>query len=147
MFLDDVVFDNSPPEITKPQCAKKIIEHNAGVGVFESNAAGEYYARDVESIVRQYGGACSIRVKRTNSNKQTRIEFASDGIIKHFYFKDKSTYSRDSQYATFMKEVVTYTRSGKVLHDDAPDMLSLAENELRRLNNAEAVILRSPFRR
>ena len=147
VFLDDVVFDNSPPEITKPQCAKKIIEHNAGVGVFESNAAGEYYARDVESIVRQYGGACSIRVKRTNSNKQTRIEFASDGIIKHFYFKDKSTYSRDSQYATFMKEVVTYTRSGKVLHDDAPDMLSLAENELRRLNNAEAVILRSPFRR
>lgn len=147
VFLDDIVFDSSPPEVTKPQCAKKIIDHNASVGIFESNAAGEYYARDVESLVKQYGGKCSIRTKRTISNKQTRIEFASDGIIKHFYFKDKSKYSRDSQYAMFMKEVITYTRSGKVAHDDAPDMLSLAENELRMLNSGKAEIIRSPFRR
>ena len=32
-----------------------------------------------------------------------------------------------------MKEVVTYVRTGKVPHDDAPDSLSLLENELRGL--------------
>ena len=66
------------------------------------------------------------------SNKQTRIEFASDNIIKHFYFKDPSTYARNSQYAVFMKQLTTYVRSGKVKHDDAPDSLALMENELRR---------------
>ena len=133
IFLDDVVFDSSPPEVTKPQCAKMLVDHKVSTAIFESNNAGEYFARDVESMVRQLGGKVSIRTKRTISNKQTRIEFASDGIIKNFYFKDKSKYERGSQYYMFMREVVTYTRSGKVPHDDAPDMLSLAENELRNI--------------
>ena len=147
VFLDDVVYDDSPPDITKPECAKKIVDHNVSTAVFESNNAGEYYARDVEALVKANGGNCSVRLKRTISNKQTRIEFASDGIIKHFYFKDKSKYGRDSQYAWFMKELVTYTRSGKVAHDDAPDMLSLGENEIRNLSSGKAELLRSPFRR
>lgn len=145
VFLEDVVFDNSVPEVTKPQCAKKIKDHNVSVAVFESNNAGTYYARDVEELVKQYGGKVSIRTKRTISNKQTRIEFASDGILKHFYFKDKSKYDRNSQYGAFMKEVITYTRSGKVPHDDAPDMLSLAENEFRTLSGSKVEVMRSPF--
>lgn len=61
------------------------------------------------------------------------IEFASDNILKKFYFKDPSLYARNSQYAAFLKQVTTYTRSGKVPHDDAPDSLALLENELRGL--------------
>lgn len=145
VFLEDVVFDNSAPEVTKPQCAKKLYDHKVSTATFESNNAGEYYARDVGKLVEQLGGKCSIRTKRTISNKQTRIEFASDGIIKHFFFKDKSKYDRNSQYARFMKEVVTYTRSGRVAHDDAPDMLSLAENELRNLSGSKVEIIQRPW--
>lgn len=145
VFLDDVVFDNSAPEVTKPQCAKKLVEHKVSTAVFESNNAGEYFARDVGDLVKQLGGKCSIRTKRTISNKQTRIEFASDGIIKHFYFKDKSKYERNSQYGMFMRELTTYTRSGRVPHDDAPDMLSLAENELRNIGASQAVVFKRPF--
>lgn len=146
-FLDDLVYDNSTPEYTKPQCAKKIIDNGASVAIFESNGAGEYYARDVEALVKANGGRCSVRIKRTITNKQARIEFASDGIIKHFYFKHKSTYSRESQYAAFMKDLITYTRSGKVAHDDAPDVLSIAENELRTLNVGIVEVVKSPFSR
>lgn len=145
VFLDDLVFDNSAPEITKPQCAKKIMDNKASVAVFESNNAGEYYARDVEQIVKSNGGRCSVRTKRTISNKQTRIEIASDGILQHFYFKHPTTYDRNSQYADFMRELTTYTRSGKVAHDDAPDMLSLAENEIRNLGGAKAEVIRRPW--
>lgn len=145
VFLEDVVFDNSPPEVTKPQCAKKIIEHNVSVGLFESNNAGTYYARDVEELVAKAGHRVSIRTKRTVSNKQTRIEFASDGILKNFYFLDKSKYERNSQYGAFMKELTTYTRSGKVPHDDAPDMLSLAENYLRTVVGAKAEVMIRPW--
>ena len=133
VFLIDVVFDDSPPDVTKPACARCLVEHGVVQATFESNNAGEYFARDVDELVKQLGGQCSIRTKLTISNKQTRIEFASDYIVKHFFFKDPSTYPRNSQYAAFMKELTTYTRSGKVPHDDAPDSLSLLENELRRL--------------
>lgn len=147
VFLVDVVFDNSTPEVTKPQCAKKIIDNKVIVAVFESNNAGEYYARDVEQIVTLSGARCSIRTKRTITNKQTRIELASDGILKHFYFLHPSKYDKNSQYAHFMKELTSYTRSGKVPHDDAPDMLSLAENELRSISGGKAEVMHSPFRR
>ena len=144
VYIVDVVFDDSPPEITKPECAKALIDNLVVAGTFESNNAGTYFARDVQQILTDRKYVCNIRTKRTISNKQTRIEFASDNIIKHFYFKDPSLYARNSQYAMFMKQVTTYTRSGKVPHDDAPDSLSLLENELRGLVGAKVEVFKRP---
>ena len=144
VYIVDVVFDDSPPEVTKPECAKSIMDNQVVAGTFESNNAGTYFARDVQQILTEKKYVCNIRTKRTISNKQTRIEFASDNILKHFYFKDPSTYARHSQYAEFMKQVTTYTRSGKVPHDDAPDSLSLLENELRGLVGAKVEIFKRP---
>lgn len=145
VFIEDCVFDNSPPNVTKPQCAKKLVEHKVSTATFESNNAGEYYARDVEGLVQDLGGKVSIRTKRTISNKHTRIEMASDGIIKNFYFKDKSLYKPGSQYWNMMRELVTYTRTGKSKHDDSPDGLSLLENEIRNLAGTKVEVFRRPW--
>lgn len=145
VYIVDVVFDDSPAEVTKPECAKCLIENKVASAVFESNNAGQYYARDVDQIIRDRGYSVGIRTKRTISNKQTRIEFASDNIKKNFYFKHPSTYKRGSQYWNFMKEVTTYTRSGKVPHDDAPDSLSLLENEIRMLSGGKVEIFKRPY--
>lgn len=145
VYIIDVVFDDSLPEVTKPECAKALMENKVVACTFESNNAGSYFARDVQDIMTERGYTCGVRTKRTISNKQTRIEFASDTILKNFYFKDPSTYARGSQYAEFMKNVTTYTRSGKVTHDDAPDSLSLLENELRGLVGAKVKIFKRPY--
>lgn len=145
VYIVDVVFDDSPAEVTKPECAKCLIENKVASAVFESNNAGQYYARDVDQIIRDRGYSVGIRAKRTISNKQTRIEFASDNIKKNFYFKHPSTYKRGSQYWNFMKEVTTYTRSGKVPHDDAPDSLSLLENEIRMLSGGKVEVFKRPY--
>lgn len=144
-YLVDVVFDNSPPEVTKPECAKVIMDTKAGSGLFESNNAGQYYARDVDELLRSKGYRFSMRTKRTISNKKTRIELASDGIKKSFWFRHPGTYDRNSQYAQFMRELTTYTRTGKVPHDDAPDMCSMAENEFRMLLATPAEVIDRPF--
>jgi predicted phage terminase large subunit-like protein len=145
VYIVDVVFDDSPAEVTKPECAKCLIDNRVASAVFESNNAGQYYARDVDQIIRDRGYSVGIRTKRTISNKQTRIEFASDNIKKNFYFKHPSTYKRGSQYWNFMKEVTTYTRSGKVPHDDAPDSLSLLENEIRMLSGGKVEVFKRPI--
>lgn len=145
VYIVDVVFDDSPAEVTKPECAKCLIENKVASAVFESNNAGQYYARDVDQIIRDRGYSVGIRTKRTISNKQTRIEFASDNIKKNFYFKHPSTYKRGCQYWNFMKEVTTYTRSGKVPHDDAPDSLSLLENEIRMLSGGKVEVFKRPY--
>ena len=144
VYIVDVVFDDSAPEVTKPECAKCLIDNKVVEATFESNNAGLYFAKDVAEIIAQRGYTIAIRTKRTISNKQTRIEFASDNIIKHFYFKHPSTYERGSQYWAFMKELTTYTRSGKVPHDDAPDSLSLLENEIRLRSGAKIEVFQRP---
>jgi predicted phage terminase large subunit-like protein len=145
VFIEDCVFDNGTPEFTKPQCAKKLMQHKVSVATFESNAAGTYFARDVEELVRKMGGKISIRTKRSISNKHTRIEMASDGVLKHFYFKDKSLYKPNDQYGLMMRELTTYVRTGKVLHDDAPDGISMLENEIRSLNTAKVEVFQRPW--
>jgi len=145
VYIVDVVFDDSPPEVTKPECAKAIRDNNVASATFESNNAGQYYARDVSQLLTELGYTCNIRTKRTISNKQTRIEFASDNIKRNFYFLDPSRYARNSQYAMFMRQLTTYTRSGKVPHDDAPDSLSIMENELRTMLGAQVEIVKRPF--
>lgn len=144
VMIEDVVFDDAAPEYTKPQCAQKLVQHKVGSAVFESNNAGEYYARDVDKQVKEMGGKCSIRTKRTITNKQTRIELASDGIKKNFYFKHPSTYKRGCAYDLFMGQVTTYTRTGKVTHDDGPDSLAIMENEIRNLHGGYAKATKRP---
>lgn len=131
VYIVDVVFDDSAPTFTKAECANKLVEHNVKRVTFESNSAGGYFGRDVMELVEANGGRCSARFKYSVANKLTRMENASDNIIKYYYFLDKTCYAAGSQYDTFMKNVVRMTRSGKVSHDDGPDSLALLENEMR----------------
>ena len=145
VYIPDVVFNNGTPVHTKPECAMKLVQHNVGLAQFESNSAGEYYARDVETIMRQQGGRTSITLKRSLAKKTTRIEVESDYILKHFYFLDKSKYKPGSEYGMFMKELTTYTRSGKVPHDDSPDSVAQLSEKIRTLAGGKVEIFRRPF--
>lgn len=144
-YITDVVFDDSPPDATVPQVAQLLMRNKAQKATFESNNSGTYYAKDVNDILVQHGYNCGIETKYTVTNKQTRIEMASANIINHFWFKHESQYERTSQYAQFMRNVWQYTRSGKVPHDDGPDMLSMMENSIRGLGMAKPEIFKRPF--
>lgn len=145
VLIPDVVFNNSTPEHTKPECAMKLVKHKVGLAQFESNNAGEYYARDVEDLMRKQGGRTSIRLKRSLSKKTTRIEVESDFILKHFYFLDKSLYKPNDEYGAFMREMCTYTRSGKVPHDDSVDALAALSEMIRTMGSGKVEIMRRPF--
>lgn len=144
VFIVDVVFDNSGTKHTKPECANMLIKHNVKTVVFESNSAGGYFGRDVINLVKEQGGRCSDRYKFNCANKITRMENARDNIMRDYWFLDESKYERNSQYYLFMKNLTEMTRSGKVPHDDAPDSLSLLENEMRKAPK-QTIIMPSPI--
>ena len=145
VYIVDVVFNNAPPAVTKPECARKLIENKVSSCTFEANNAGGYFARDVAKLLDERKYICNIRTKRAISNKQTRIEFASDNIIKHFWFKHSSTYKRGSQYDVFMRQFTTHTRAGKGPHDAAADSLAMLENETRQIWTAKVEVFRRPI--
>ena len=142
VMVPDAVFDDSTPEHTKPECANMIIKHKVPIAQFESNNAGEYYARDVEKLCSDQGYNVSIRLKRHLANKVTRIEVESDNILKHFYFLDESLYKPNSQYGRMIKELTSFTRSGKVPHDDAADGIAQLSAFVRTLSSAKVEVVR-----
>ena len=145
VLIADCVFNNGTPEHTKPECAMKLVKHKVGLAQFESNSAGEYYARDVESLMQKQGGKTSVRLKRSLAKKTTRIEVESDFILKHFFFLDKSKYKPNDEYGMMMKEFCTYTRSGKVPHDDAPDALAQLSEMIRTMGTGKVQVFARPF--
>ena len=144
-YIIDWVFDDGVPDVTKPECAAALIRNQVKACTFESNNAGEYFGRDVGRILEAKGFACGVRMKRSISNKQTRIVMASDVIIKHFWFKHNSLYERNSQYAAAMKQLVTHTHMGKVPHDDAADSMAMLVEEMGRLSAGDVTILKREF--
>ena len=145
VYIPDVVFNNGTPEYTKPECAIKLTKHVVQKAQFETNNAGEYYAVDVEKLMKQYGGKTSITLKRTIANKSARIEAESDRILKHFYFLDRSKYTPGSEYWAYIKELCAYVRTGKVSHDDAPDGTAMLSELTRRISVPKAKVVGRPF--
>lgn len=141
VFIVDCVFSAATPEYTKPECAKMLVKHNVSTATFESNLAGEYFARDVQEMVKKMGGICAIKTKRTISSKQTRIVTESDTILRHFYFRDRSLYSLSDEYGQMMRELTGFTQVVKdKKHDDAPDGLALLASDLRKVNQPIAKV-------
>ena len=91
---------------------------------FESNAGGDRLAFNVTQRVKEKNGRCSITTKPTETNKETRIIVNSNWVKEHMLFKDKSLYTKQSDYGVFINQLLSYSVSGKNKHDDVPDALA-----------------------
>lgn len=145
VYIEDVVFNNSLPDVTKPLCVNILLKHKVQQCRFESNNAGGGFADDIQEEIEKRGGITHITKKRTTSNKLTRIIVNSDYVKKNFYFKDKSKYAPGSEYARYMKELTSFTHAGKNAHDDAPDGTVMLVEFLQSLNMSKVEVFKRPF--
>ena len=145
VYIEDVVFNNSLPDVTKPLCVNILLKHNVQQCRFESNNAGGGFADDIQEEIEKRGGITHITKKRTTSNKLTRIIVNSDYVKKNFYFKDKSRYEPGSEYGRYMKELTSFTHAGKNPHDDAPDGTVMLVEFLQSLNMSKVEVFKRPF--
>lgn len=116
-YIEDVVYNNGLPEITRPLVANKWMEHNVVRADVELNNGGNYYAEDLEQLLKDGGGKTSIRIFFSSNNKTTKIITYSDFVKKHFVFRHPSTYHPQSEYAKFMKSLTSWTQTGDNKHD------------------------------
>lgn len=145
-YIDDVICDDSLPEIVDDRLVNTICKHNAHMVRFESNAAGGRIANDVQKAVKGRGCRCSISSKYTTTNKETKILVNSDWVKEHCFFKDESTYSKHkSDYGRFMSQLCSYSHVGKNPHDDSPDAMAMLAEFAQSLSLAKVEIFKRPF--
>lgn len=147
VYIEDVICDNSNPEVVEPRLVSKCLEHNIHMSRFESNSAGGKVAEKVQSEIRSRGGRTKITTKYTTQNKETKIIMASPYLIQHFLFKDDSVIKNNKEYKRFLNFLCSYTMQGKNKHDDVPDAMAMLVDYVQSFTASKASVIRSPFSR
>lgn len=142
VYVEDVVYNNGLPEVTRPLVVNKWIEHKVTRGDVEMNNGGNYYAEELDKQLRERGAHTSVRMFFSSNNKMTKIVTYSDFIKKHFIFKASSTYSKRSEYAKFMSDVYKFTQTGNNKHDDCVDSLAMLAQLYQDLSGLSIKILK-----
>ena len=125
-YLLDVIFSKDREEVTQPQVASIIDRLLPSTCYIESNFGGKGYKRELSRLTKSRP---HIKLFRTTRNKHTKIIMESGFIREHFYFR--SDYEEGSDYDKFMRNLVSYNKTGKVKHDDAADMISMMSEKVR----------------
>lgn len=144
-YCEDVVCDNSNPEVVEARLVSKLLQHKAQMGQFESNSAGGKVAEKVQKEVKERGGIAKITTKYTTSNKETRIIVASPYIKEHVLFKDNSVIKNNKEYRRMLNFLCSYTMAGRNRNDDVPDAWSLFAGYVEQLEGAKVEVFRRPF--
>lgn len=142
----DVVFKNGDYKVTEPLVAGTLISQGVRRAVFESNNGGEFYAKDINDILRERGYQMFLVAQRAPSDKskETRIVQHSPAI-KEFTFLDPSSDLASPMYRSFMAQLTSYTpySGGAKKHknkDDAPDSLAGLASMMRQNLNATLTV-------
>ena len=129
VYIHDVIFSKGSKDVTQPMIVNRTKEHTPHKERFEANNGGGEFAADVDRQLSSVGVRTNITTQRApnNQSKVGRIiQYSPE--IKRFYFVDKE--HRTPEYNEFMREVCTFSQTGKNPHDDAPDSLAMLADEL-----------------
>ncbi|MDO4801649.1 MAG: hypothetical protein Q4A15_05750, partial [Prevotellaceae bacterium] len=146
-YCEDAICSNDTDyEIQYERSASILVNHKVQSCDFERNAGGDRVAMEVDKRVKEKGWICNITDTPTETNKEAKIFQCSNWIMQHILFKDKSQYSNKSDYAELIRELCTYSATGKNKHDDVPDCLATFAIRVTGAAKASVVTLtNNPF--
>lgn len=142
IYIEDWLFDNSISEVTKPKIARLLLQHKPKKTRFESNNGGKEFGINVKGVVDGLdpSNRLHFEYKVTTGNKVTKILVAADNIKKYFYFNRKKAGQIGTEYYHAMKELGQFVATGKVPHDDAPDVLAMMENLMSEMTRPQGKV-------
>lgn len=129
MYVVDFLVNSASYEKTEPMVVKKIVTHQIHKAVFEANNGGDFYARDIKTIINKKYKTLKtiIRADRSSTaiSKYERIEQYSPDIL-NMYFRHPDTVAPYSDYDKAMKLLNRFSIKGnpKRQKDDVPDSLA-----------------------
>lgn len=143
VYIHDVVFDNSDKFVTRPKVVVLFERNSVGSATFEGTKSTAEYMEWIDNKLREDGYRVNIKSKAasTRVKKEVRI-FDRAPEIREFYFRDRA--HRTPEYALFMRNLHSFTMTGKNKHDDSPDSLAGLCDMIHRANRT-AVVFQRPF--
>lgn len=139
-YIEDCICNNGVIEVIDGQMVDILFKHKVKACRFESNSAGWRTAEKIQDAIKDKGGITHITTKRTTANKETRIIVNSAWVKEHCLFKDKTQYSRNSEYGKMMSLLCTWTMASKNKNDDVPDGMAMLAEYTQSMSGATVEI-------
>lgn len=146
LYVHDVVFNNGDKKVTQPLIVGKVKTHGVAAMKVEGTKMTASYGEDIDKALRSENIRINmqINVKHfSGMGKRDRIFDKSPDIKERMVFLAPG--HRSKEYEQFMQQVFTFTLTGRVKHDDAPDALAMAI-EFANHGQNKVVVVQSPFR-
>lgn len=144
-YVEDVICDNSAPEIVETRLVMMLLKHKVHMVRFESNAAGGKIAEKVQQEVRARGGITKITTRYTTANKETKIIVNSPFVKEHCLFRDNSVLKGEKEYKRMLGFLCSYTMAGKNKHDDVPDAFAMLAEFVQSLEGSAVKVGSRPY--
>lgn len=142
-YLDAWICDNGKVEVIMEKVVRMLIDRKVKVCRIESNRGGTLFAADVQKRIRELNGITTITTKWTQTNKDVRIQTNAGWVKSHILFRDSTV--QNKEYRLAMNQLVEYTMSGRVKHDDVPDVLAMFVDMVVSSDMNTAIIMKRPF--
>ena len=120
IYVTDVIYTQDSNEATIPRIVKKIRDKNVVYARVEKNGMGSMF---VSKLKETFNGDRIIGIN-SKSNKHARVLDAFWFIKTYCYFLTPTEYTKQSEYAMFMTNILTYLKADENTSDDGVDALT-----------------------
>lgn len=130
VYVIDVVYDNSEKKVTQPKICQKAKKWGVQLISVEATKTTSSYSEGISDLLKEMDYSCRVSSNTktfTGEGKAQRIFNHAPEIREHFIFLDGD---RSKEYDLFMANVYSFKVEGKNKHDDAPDSLAMACEEV-----------------
>ncbi len=121
-WILDIYYTKEAMEITEPETARRLHEHDVDEAIIESNNGGRGFARSVQRILWEAHKSRKPGIKwfHQSKNKKARILSSSSYVVQHVYLP----WNWRDRWPDFFSAMNNYQKEGKNEHDDAPDAIT-----------------------
>ena len=149
VYIPDVIYCGEDKSVSQPLLVQKMEKFGVEKTRFETTKTTDSYRQEVDTMLKEKGlHVTTVGVPAANDkSKQQRIFDKAPDIRQHMIFLDNS--HRTREYDMFMQNVFAFKiLATKTLqhkrHDDAPDSLAMAIDEMH-FKSARLQAIRRPF--
>lgn len=144
-MVDTICSDEADYELQYSKSVELIQANKVDACRIESNNGGSRVAFEINKRLKDSGYYCNITENYTTKNKETKIIVFAPWVKQHILFKDRSLYGTKDDYGVFIAQLLSYTMTGKVAHDDCCDAVAMFAEWQGRPESIPTKIVKSLF--